>query len=249
MINKNIISTFLFTLGALAACAPESAEFDTGDTGVAAPGDNNGSDNNGSDNTDDAAQTIEYGFDAQESLLYVQVFKDTSALGSSWAHDHVIRAADFEGEVLYNADDIGECEVNFTMPVDSLIVDESDMRSLVGYGDEISSDDRATIREHMMADDQLNSDRYSEITFASTSCELTSQNSVLVVNGGLTVRGTTANVSIDVPFSVQEDKFYAESTFEVKHADFGMEPYSAYGGFVRNDDPLTFSLEMVGFAN
>ena len=182
-------------------------------------------------------------------MLYVQVFKDTSALGSSWAHDHVIRAADFEGEVLYNADDIGECEVNFTMPVDSLIVDESDMRSLVGYGDEISSDDRATIREHMMADDQLNSDRYSEITFASTSCELTSQNSVLVVNGGLTVRGTTANVSIDVPFSVQEDKFYAESTFEVKHADFGMEPYSAYGGFVRNDDPLTFSLEMVGFAN
>ena len=40
-----------------------------------------------------SASTINYSFTDVDSLLYVQVFKDTSAWGSGLSHDHVMRAA------------------------------------------------------------------------------------------------------------------------------------------------------------
>lgn len=209
------------------------------------------------DDTDDdddtdpqPADPVEYSFDSDTSLIYVQVFKDPSAFGSAFAHDHVMRAENFDGEVIYNPEDLSDCDVYFSVPVEQLQVDESGMRELVGYGDSLSSSDRATIREHMLDSNQLNANAYSTIDFVSTSCSGDDGTSgTLTVDGGLTVRGRTANVSLPIRFEIDGGNFYAQASFEMNHAEFGMEPYSAFGGAVRNDDPLRFTLDVVGYPN
>ena len=70
-----------------------------------------------------AAETIEYAFNDEDSLLYVQVWKDESAAASGFAHNHVMRATNFDGIVSYNRDDIDECTFDFTVPVYDLAVD------------------------------------------------------------------------------------------------------------------------------
>ena len=95
---------------------------------------------------DQPAETLSYAFSDADSLLYVQVYKDPSALGANLSHNHVMRAANFSGQMRYNRDDISECELNFLVPVNDLRVDEAAMRSYVGYDDTINDGDRATIR-------------------------------------------------------------------------------------------------------
>ncbi len=196
--------------------------------------------------TEEFAKAVQYFFDDAESLLYVQVYKDPNALGSGLAHNHVMRATNWTGDVTYNRDYIEDCEMNFALPVYDLAVDEDAMRDLVGYGDTINSGDRATIREHMLDSNQLNATQYESIWFESVSCQ--EQNGSLVVTGDMFIAGTTREMDITINFSANEDTFYMSGVIDFTHADFNITPYEAFWGAVRNSEPLKISFDMVGFA-
>ena len=197
------------------------------------------------DNTP-APVTIDYRFSDAESLLYVQVFKDTTAAASAMAHNHVMRAANWTGSVSYNIDDIDECAMAFSLPVVDLQVDETAMREYVGYGDSISESDRDLIREHMLADNQLNAASYSTISFDSTGCRL--ENDALIVTGDMTIAGSTKSMDLDIVFTPTNEQFYMSGVIDFTHADFNITPYSAFWGAVRNSEPLKISFDMVGSA-
>ena len=192
--------------------------------------------------------TQNYSFSDKESLLYVQVFKDEDALLSSLAHNHVIRATNWSGSVVYNVNKPKKCEIAFSLPVNGLTPDESDMRDYVGYGDTISSSDRETIKGHMLDKDQLNSSKYTQISFTSTQCSATKGETKgeLTVKGSMRIVGVSADVSIPMQFEVKNGRFYASGSFEMKHADFGVSPYSTWGGSLRNEELLVFGFDMVG---
>ena len=52
----------------------------------------------------------------------------------------------------------------------------------------------------------------------------------------------SATYAVPVDFS----DFYAQASFDKNHAAFGMTPYTAFAGAVRNDDPLRFTFDLVG---
>lgn len=199
-----------------------------------------------SEDTEEFAKAIRYFFDDAQSLLYVQVYKDPTAFGSDFAHNHVMRATNWGGEVTYNVDYIEDCDMSFSLPVLDLAVDEDAMRELVGYGDTISANDRSQIREHMLDANQLNADQYDSIWFESTSCELTDAG--IAVTGDMFIAGTTTEMVIDLSITPSNDKFYMTGVIDFTHADFNLTPYEAFWGAVRNAEPLKISFDMVGFA-
>ena len=214
---------------------------------------NNNSDDPDDGDSDDVPEpepTVVYDFDAENSLIYVQVFKDEDAWLSGMAHNHVIRADGYNGEVEYNLDDLDACRISFSLNVNDLQVDESGMREFVGYDEPLGDDDRAEIRANMLDSAQLNAGAYNAITFESTQCSGDSGAvAELEVTGTLTVRGTGATVSPAVSVTVYEGKLYAQASFDVSHSSLGMSPYSFLGGSVRNDDPLRFTLDIVANAD
>tara|TARA_B100000575_G_scaffold91074_1_gene72375 strand:- start:924 stop:1739 length:816 start_codon:yes stop_codon:yes gene_type:complete len=204
----------------------------------------------GDGGTPEPEPTITYDFDTENSLIYVQVFKDNDAWLSGMAHNHVIRADGYSGQVEYNLDDLSACRVAFELSVNQLQVDEPGMRDFVGYTQPLADDDRATIRENMLDTNQLNAASYSTISFESTECSGDGGAVAdLNVTGTMRVRGTDATLSPEVNITVYQGKLYAQATFDVEHASFGMTPYSFLGGAVRNDDPLRFTLDIVANAN
>ena len=254
---------FTYALFALFACetAPETvdeptAEYEDSDD-IPTPSDDLEDDeedvNGGSDdNSDEETEPLPSGpstwlFSQDESLLYLQVWRDSSAWGSSLAHDHVIRAGVWEGTLSYDTDDLSACAMTISLAVSELVVDEDGMRSLVGYSDTISSSDRDEIRENMLSSDQLDASRHPDIWFESVSCAGdTGDSGSLTVTGDLSARGQTSRVQIPLDFEIRGDAFYVVGDFSLSHDDFGMEPYEAYWGAVRNDDELGFAFDMVG---
>mgnify|MGYP001057004743 CR=1 FL=1 len=196
--------------------------------------------------TDDSPKSTQYFFDDAQSLLYVQVYKDPNALASNLAHNHVMRATNWTGNVIYNPESSDVCSMSFTLPVLDLAVDEDAMRDVVGYGDTISANDRATIREHMLDSNQLNSSQYTSIWFESSYCE--ASDAGLLVTGDMFIAGTTTEMVVNVSVTSTSDKFYMSSVIDFTHADFNITPYEAFFGAIRNAEPLTISFDMVGFA-
>jgi polyisoprenoid-binding protein YceI len=191
--------------------------------------------------------TVNYNLDGTSSLLYAQVLKDRGTLLSGLAHDHVIRPSNWTGSVSYNPNDMGECGLSFTLPVADFVLDETAMRMLVGYGDEIDDDDRATIRENMLSTEQLDVSQFPTIDFMSTGCVGNGGNSgTITISGTLTVRGQTKSVNTDVTFRIQDGELYAQGSFQATHADFGFEPYSAAFGGIRNGEDISITFDVVG---
>ena len=228
----------------LLACSEKTDLIEEQDD-IPVPSDSTGVDTD-SDDTPEQYSTTDYAFDDNDSLLYVQVFKDPDAAASGLAHDHVMRATNWNGFVSYNPSDITECAMQFSIPVHDLRVDEDSMRELVGYGDTISQTDRDTIREHMLAENQLHASQNPTISFVSSECELADEGN-MIVTGDMAIRNEVQRWNIDIEYSAHSETFYMTSTIEFNHSDFGIEPYSAFFGAVRNAEPLRISFDMVGY--
>jgi len=238
----------IYLFGLLLACNKPTAEQPgtTEDvTDIPTPSDTI-EDDTGVEDAQDISVTTDYAFDDADSLLYVQVYKDPDAAASGLAHDHVMRATNWNGFVSYNPSDIDECAMQFSLPVRDLQVDEDAMRELVGYGDTISQPDRDQIKEHMLADNQLNASQNPTISFVSSECQLTNEN-VLRVTGEMAIRNEVRIWDIDIDFTIQSEAFYMSSIIDFTHSDFGIEPYSAFFGAVRNAEPLKITFDMVGY--
>ena len=187
----------------------------------------------------------EYDFDDADSLLYVQVFRDESAFASGFAHNHAIRASNWQGELSYPNGLAQDCELTVSLPVNELIVDEPQMRRRVGYDDELSQSQRNEIRGHMLAENQLNGERFENITFTATSCAGgEAAAGTMTVSGNMVIRGQSSPVTIDLQYRIIEDSLYLRGELPITHAQFGFRPYRAFGGAVRNQERLVIGFDL-----
>ena len=238
----------------LAGCgtpAPSDDDDTVGDDDDAAGDDDTAGDDD--DTTPVETSPVSYTVADDESLLYVQVFKDPNSLFSSFAHDHVMRATNWTGSFQYDPADLSTCSFNLSIAVEDLLVDEDAMRSYVGYGDTINTNDRTTIRENMLDEGQLNSDSFPEISVTSQTCGTGSgagtTNGNLPVTAVMTLRGVNRSKSLDLDLTIQGGEAYMQGSFQLSATEFGFTPYQFLGGGVRNLDDMTISFDMVGFNN
>jgi len=205
------------------------------------------------DSSPEPTSPITYTLNDDDSLLYVQVFKDPNSLFSSFAHDHVMRASNWTGTFQYDPADLSSCSFGISIAADELLVDEDAMRAYVGYGDTISSNDRTTIRQNMLDEGQLNSASFNQISVVSQSCGSASgpgpTNGNLSVTANMELRGVSRPKALALDLTIQGGEVYLQGSFQVSATEFGFSPYQFLGGGVRNLDEMSISFDMVGFPN
>lgn len=170
---------------------------------------------------------------ADDSFAYVQVFKARGTVGSGFAHDHVVVARRFTGSIRLDPQDLTPCRGHVKTAVASLEVDPRDVREQLGY-ESLGEDTQRDVRESMLAKDQLWAQRYPTIGFGLTRCRSDR------IIGKLRIRGRTRRIDVPATMTVQGSAVAIRAVFEMKHRDFGMEPFSAFLGAVKNDEKLHF---------
>jgi polyisoprenoid-binding protein YceI len=188
------------------------------------------------------APAVNYTVDPAKGLVYVLVLKDETTVLSSASHNHAIRAQGHSGQVTWSPDDPSQCKVSITVPVNSLDVDPQWLRDRVGYTQKLKDGDRETVKKNMLAKDQLDGATHPNITFQSTRC--TGSQGSYKVYGNLTIKGKTAPVTSLMRIEVEGAELTATGRFKTTHTAFGMEPFSALMGALKNRDELEFVLDV-----
>lgn len=178
------------------------------------------------------------------SWLAVLVSYDRSALGGG--HDHVVTPKAVSGQVTWNVADPSACKVSIEFPVDMLQVDPPGARKRFDLEGETSDGDKKSIKENLTGKHQLQASQYPKISYTSTSCKGTGEK--VEVAGTLSIHGVKHPVTTTMTVKVEGSTFTAKGGFEATHADFGMEPYSALLGALRNDEKLKFQINVKGTA-
>ncbi len=178
---------------------------------------------------------------ASQSLLYVKVFK-ASTIGSGLAHDHVIRATRWDARLDFDPTNPSLCRLALQVPVAQLVVDEPWLRKRVGFGKSIDAEDRQKVRRAMLDEDQLDAQKHTLIRVEGSRCVAAAgQPGRFDVQLAVSVRGRTKRLATRVTVNTQGNQMRISGGFRVRHADFGMKPYSAFLGAVANAEPIEFS--------
>jgi polyisoprenoid-binding protein YceI len=182
--------------------------------------------------------------DAKRSVLAVQVFKGGAA--AALAHNHVISATTMSGRIVVDPAHPDTARVEVTLPTAGLTNDDPKLRKRFGVTGDVPEGDRKLILEHMQDAGQLDIAHFPTMQFVSTSTSGTGNK--LVLNGKLTLHGVTRDISLPVDVTFTDTSVRGVGSIQLKTSDFGIEPYSAFLGAVKNKDGIVLHVDLFASA-
>ncbi|GMV94265.1 MAG: hypothetical protein AMXMBFR82_40430 [Candidatus Hydrogenedentota bacterium] len=197
-----------------------------------------------------AAAPVSYAVDPAESVFAVITHK--AGVASRLAHNHLIAPRTYSCEIGNAQDSIKSLNFTMSFPVKELAADLPESQKkwypavkalaiLDTPFSEIDESDRTTIEEHMLAEGQLDAEQFPEI-----KVELVSIESAQSIHGEktfnhaatirFTVHGKTVERAMPANIELTEDTLRVEAIGQFRFTEFGIEPYSAFLGAVKNKD-------------
>ena len=160
--------------------------------------------------------------DTAKSTMTVRVYK--AGVFSAFGHDHEISAPVAEGKA-----DRAAHTVELRVEAGALrVVDPK-----------ASEKDRAEIQKTMLGPDVLDTARFHEIVFRSTSVDAAGSGA-WTLRGNLTLHGQTKPVAVEVH---EKEGRYTGSAL-LKQTDFGMKPVRVAGGTVKVKDQVRIEFDI-----
>lgn len=187
------------------------------------------------------ADAAEYVVDPARSELVVRLYK--GGIAAALAHNHVIRATEYSGEATYDPGDPSTASILIEVRSDSLVADEAAARQKYGLTKPLSDKDRGKIQSTMESAAQMDVKNYPTLKFQSTNVEKQSEGRYLIT-GDLTIHGVTRPVTFFATIEAEDGGMRGTASFRFKQSDFGITPYSAMLGAVRNEDEAALYLDI-----
>ncbi len=184
---------------------------------------------------DNAASTVRYELDSAQSEFTVQAF--AAGFFSGFGHNPTIAIRDFTGAAQFSPDQLYDGSLRL----------EINAKSLEVIGD-IKEKDKQEI-EQAMHNDVLETAKFPEIIFQSTSVTLTKINDERFkakIIGDLTMHGVTRSALWIMPkFNLNGDELTATGNFTLKQTDYGIKLVSIAAGALKLKDELEFNYNIV----
>jgi polyisoprenoid-binding protein YceI len=182
-----------------------------------------------------------YVVDAQRSKIEIQVARE--GFFKAFAHDHLVSATKFSGEVQLSQSNVQDSAVSFVV----------DARSLVVLDPGESEKDRKEVQATMLGEQVLDVARYPQIEFASSSVKSASKKGdafELQVQGALILHGVKRPVTIPIRVQVATDgTLTADAEVSLLQSEYGITPIKVAGGTVRVKDKLRLIFHILARKN
>lgn len=197
-----------------------------------------------------AAVAGEMEIDSEGSIIAIVTHK--AGIGSGLAHDHLVAAGSPEVRLDFEASDPAATRFDLETAAADLVFDDPDLQKrwyprleALGILDEAFSEigekDRGKIRQSALGPKQLDAENHPRIVArllelkeeATTlgTVEMTYQAQVEV-----TIHGETVSRAVPLRTEEADGAWTFEAAAPFRFSDFGIKPYSAMLGAVRNDD-------------
>lgn len=177
---------------------------------------------------------VRYRIDAARSRFTVRAF--AGGMLSALGHNPTISIREFSGVAQFVPDTLDSASLHMVVKPDSFTV-----------ADNVSEKDREEI-EKKMREEVLETSRYPEITYESTtitSSKLFGSQYRVTINGKLSLHGMTRDHTVTAQVIVSEDRLRASGELTLRQTDYGIKLVSAAGGTIKLKDELKFSFDIL----
>ena len=182
--------------------------------------------------------------DAGASRIYVITHR--TGLLSFLGHEHAILAPRWSAALCWDAPAHAGSHAEIVIEAAALEIDADSARALAGLGKGPSPRQRAQLQRKLHAENNLDSERYPELRFRSSSVRAAGD--TLLIQGMLTVRNLAR--AVELPAIVQPragGEFWISGMLRVRQSDFGIRPESI-GGVVKVADVVDIHVGLLVIA-
>jgi polyisoprenoid-binding protein YceI len=151
---------------------------------------------------------------------------------SGMGHNPVVSISDFTGEAHWDPAEPQKALLRIQIRA-----------ALLAVQNDISDKDRREM-ERGMREDVLETDKYPEIVFESTSVSA-SANGRAEIDGNLTLHGVTRRERVPAQFALTGDILRAFGDFTIRQTDYRLKLASVAGGALKLKDELKFNFDIV----
>jgi len=186
-----------------------------------------------------------YRLDDHGSMVRILVFR--SGALARLGHNHAVTGRQIHGYAWLPANDPTRADLYLALA--TLIVDEPQAREAAGFATELTQEDRNGTYRNMLA--SLEAGRYPHVLLHVTvpMTGLTADRDTRIADVDLTLHGMTRRLAVPVQSVTTGGGFRVTGTFRIRQTDYGIEPFSVFGGAlaVRDDLELKFDLGFIGY--
>lgn len=186
-----------------------------------------------------------YTISKKKSELFVRLYKD--GIASAFAHDHVVRASDLSGSVVFKKDRPEHFQMVIDVPSTALVADSDKDREKYNLRS-LDEDDRKEINETMKGSKQMHVEKYPMIRFQSSSLEKNGTYSY-TITGDFTLHGITKKIKVPADITIDKNVVNISGEFRFLQSDYGIEPYSAGWGTIKNKDEVVLLFDLYASEN
>jgi polyisoprenoid-binding protein YceI len=176
---------------------------------------------------------VRYRIDARQSRFHVHA--EASGLLSVFGHNPVIAVCGFGGDV--------RCAPRTLEGASLLLLVQANSLAVTG---DVSEKDRAEI-ERVMRAEVLETSRYTEIVFMSTSVSaerLAEGQFRARISGNLSLHGVTREKTISAHVAANAERLRAQGEFGLRQSDFQIRQVNALGGTLKVKDELRLTFDI-----
>lgn len=183
-----------------------------------------------------------YRIDDQRSDVRILVFK--KGLLNVFGHNHVIRAAQFQGEVTGDLVQFGNVRFKLLVPLAGLVVDDAEDRGRSGdaFTSEIDPESKIATRNNMLGPKCLDQENFTSIHIDGS------------IEKGIDGINAITEFSIKdrrnqyiIPLEIEQlgGMLQVRGKFSLLQSDFGIVPFSLLGGVLSVRDEIVILFDMV----
>ena len=201
-----------------------------------------------------AAWPDAYEIDTENSIFAVITHK---AGVMAWsAHNHLIYARDYDAEITIEGGDLSTVVFHIEFPTENLVVSDVEGHErwnsfIVDAGilekplEKTSPKNREKIRSNMLSRKQLDAEQYPRIAATLTqvredTAEEPGHTHTHLATVEITLHGQTITRDFPAKIALEGDTLHIEAVLSCNFSDFGIKPYSALAGAVKNQDFFDF---------
>lgn len=183
-----------------------------------------------------------YTVDPAASKVLIYVFR--GGLAASRGHNHVVRAAQFEGYAHLPSEDVTQARFDLRVPLEHLVVDEPALRAETGgnFAGERTPDEIEGTRRNMLGPRGLDAAQFPVVAMKSVS--VSGDWPVVVADVAVSLHGVTREQPVMMKVERSAGALQISGMLALRHSDFGITPYSLFGGLLAVQDVVALEFEL-----
>lgn len=172
---------------------------------------------------------------------YIHVYTDTAGALGRFSHKHLVAITRIQGQISISPE--GQSARLVIRPEDFLVDDDSERARAADpeFREPVSKDIQTDTKRNMLGPRLLDVQQYPEI---EVTVQLEKLSSSPLLDVSVHVLGEKRSLQIPAILQVDKQRLGVTGYFELRHADLGLQPYTAMGGLLRVADQLRVQFEI-----